>query len=125
MTDYDEVDKDEFGLFNGIPEDGVFPRTDEYAAMQEGPFAGLLKAEIRNIERRAHMTYQQATAFDMALVYGFNNCEIARLMGISAAAVRKHLDFAYRKAEQLDNIGFMTVIIEQFGWKGFRDLMRQ
>lgn len=114
----------EFGLFDRIQDNKQYPTTDEYVVVDSGPFSCLLKAEIRQIEIKANMTVQQALAFDYAMVYGLNNCEIADVMEICESGVRKHLEMAVAKTKKVPHIGMLTIIVEEFGWKGFRDLMQ-
>ena len=113
------------------PGDPYYPRTDEYAAATTGPVACLLKMEVIEVIKAAKMTPMQSAVFGLAMIDGYGNTEIARALVRSGYAdmtrqgVAKHLELAIRKAERVQHRGVITVIVEQFGWTGLRDLMRE
>lgn len=86
----------------------------------ESPFVGLLRAELRQIERKARLTARQAQVFDWRLVHGLSYREIGRMIGISESMVRKHLVVAFAKAGHCRHVGVLTVLVETFGWEAVR-----
>lgn len=105
--------------------DPIMPTEDDYAYIETGPFACLIKAEIRQIAVRARMTARQAQVFEMAMNWGLDNYAIGDILNLDESTVRYHLEAAIKKAKKLKHVGVMTVIVETFGWAGLRDLMRE
>lgn len=105
--------------------DPIMPTEDDYAYIETGPFAYLIKAEILNITIRARMTARQAQVFEMAMNWGLDNVAIGDILNLDESTVRYHLEAAIKKAKKLEHVGVMTVIVETFGWAGLRDLMRE
>jgi DNA-binding NarL/FixJ family response regulator len=85
------------------------------------PFERLLWKEVRLIEKRAHMTDWQAIVWEWHL-RGFSNIQIAEFFNKSESTVRQHLDSAFKKAEEVSNLGMMTVIVETLGFDAMREL---
>ncbi len=108
-----------------IEYDPIMPTEDDYAYIETGPFAYLIKAEILNITIRARMTARQAQVFEMAMNWGLDNVAIGDILNLDESTVRYHLEAAIKKAKKLKHVGVMTVIVETFGWAGLRDLMRE
>jgi len=108
-----------------IEYDPIMPTEDDYAYIETGPFAYLIKAEILNITIRARMTARQAEVFEMAMNWGLDNYAIGDILHLDESTVRMHLSAAIAKAQRLEHVGVMTVIVETFGWAGLRDLMRE
>lgn len=91
------------------------------AAEVEECYEGILRVELRIIERRANMTPSQAQAFDWVVVNGMSVRETAEILDISPTAVAKDLAAALCRARRVPHVGLFTVLVEVFGWQAVRD----
>ncbi len=102
------------------------PQTSEYVRNRwsdEGPYSALLWQEVRRMEMTSKMTAKQASVFEWHLI-GLTNVEIARLLGISEAAVRKNLTLARKKAARCRDVGILTVLVESCGgWDAVKEVL--
>lgn len=101
------------------------PLHDNYVSFEVdgGPFEGLLKIEIRKLERKANMTHRQALIWEWHL-RGLANDQIADVLAIDESTVRQALDVAFAKAEAAEYRGVLTAMVESQGWRAVMELLR-
>ena len=83
----------------------------------------LIKLELNRVCKRANLTDQQDTCFRWWVCYGVHPKVIAERMGISDSQVYRHIRRAREKVEQVKYVGLLTVVWEEFGPEGLRELL--
>jgi hypothetical protein len=98
-------------------ESSGLPTAEEYCDLIDGPYAGLLKAEMRLICKRAHFTERQTAVWEWVMVCGMDVCQAAQVMECDESTARQHLVAALSRARRVKHAGLLTVLVETFGWQ--------
>ena len=115
---WDDVDDTPPALFRPDPRCYVSPLIDG------SPFECLLWREIRRMQAATHMTEWQRMVFDCHL-RGLTLEQTATICDSSKQTIHQHLQAAFKKAQQWENRGVLTVMIETLGWRAVRESLNE
>lgn len=109
-------------LWTDKPDDPFKPDPSSYVSylVDGSPFERLLWREIKHIQKRAKLTDWQSAVFECYLK-GLSIRQTALIFSISDSTAQTHLDRAFNKTSRLSNLGILTVMIEELGWRAVRE----
>ncbi len=89
----------------------------------DGPLSALLWADLRRAYRRLRIDHRRATIFEMWLL-GATFAHIARMFRIDESTVRQIVLRVQARLAGDDNLGILTVIVEECGgWRAVGEFL--